>query len=104
MALKPSKPTLLTAEALPISKEVFPSLTLTLGHRQLKIWVFIANITNEFILGLNILCIYGASVDLGRQTLRLAGEKVSLWSPGTGPSHCEPVMLVTSPDVKHAQV
>jgi hypothetical protein len=28
---------------------------------------------------------YDASVDIGRQTLRLAEEKLSLWSPGEGP-------------------
>jgi hypothetical protein len=64
-------------------KEVF--LTLTLGRRPLKIWVFVANITNEFILGLNILRAYDASVDIGRQTLRLAEEEIPLWSPGAGP-------------------
>jgi hypothetical protein len=41
-----------------------------------------ANITNKFILGLDILRAYGMSVDLGRQTLRLAEEEVLLWSPG----------------------
>jgi hypothetical protein len=71
-----------SGEALPIIKEVF--LTLTLGRRPLKIWVFVADITNEFILGLDILCAYDATVDIGCQTLRLA-EEVSLWSPGARP-------------------
>jgi hypothetical protein len=35
-------------------------------------------------LGLDILHAYDASVDLGHQTLRLAEEEVSLWSPGAG--------------------
>jgi hypothetical protein len=48
-------------------------------------WGFIVNITDEFILGLDILHSYDASVDLGRQTLRLAEEEVSLWSPGARP-------------------
>jgi hypothetical protein len=65
-------------KTLPILKEVF--LTLTPGQRPLKIWVFIANITNEFILGLGILHAYDTSGDLQRQTLRLAEEKVSLQS------------------------
>jgi hypothetical protein len=57
-------------------------------------WVFVADITNEFILGLNILRAYDASVDIGRQTLRLA-EEVSLWSPGAGP---RPSSLVVAKD------
>jgi hypothetical protein len=61
-------------------KESF--LTLTLGWGQLNIWLFVANITNEFNLGLDILRSYDASVDLWRQTLRLAEEEVSLWNPG----------------------
>jgi hypothetical protein len=82
-----------SGEALPILKEVF--LTLTLGRRPLKIWVFVANITNEFILGLDILRAYNASVDIGRHTLRLAEEEVSLWSPGAGP---RPSSLVVAKD------
>jgi hypothetical protein len=35
--------------------------------------------------GLDILRAYGASVGIGRQTLRLAEEEVSLWSPGAAP-------------------
>jgi hypothetical protein len=86
-------------EALPILKEVF--LTLTLGRRQPKSWVFVADITNEFILGLDILRAYDGSVDLGRQTLRLAEEEVSLWTPGAGP---RPSSLVVAKDhVKLAQ-
>jgi hypothetical protein len=48
-------------------------------------WVFITNITNEFILGLGIRRAYGVSVDFGCQTLRLTEEELSLWSPGVGP-------------------
>jgi hypothetical protein len=59
-----------SGEALPVLKEVF--LTLTLGRRPLKILVFVANITNEFILGLDVLRAYDASVDIGCQTLHLA--------------------------------
>jgi hypothetical protein len=67
-------------EALPIWKKV--SLTLTLGRHPIKIWVFVANITNELILGLDILRACDASVDLGRQTLHLAEDEIPLWSPG----------------------
>jgi hypothetical protein len=72
-----------SGEALPILKEVF--LTLSLGRRPLKIWVFVTNITNEFVLGLDILCAYDASVDLRCQKLHLAEEEISPWSPGVGP-------------------
>jgi hypothetical protein len=71
-----------SGDSLPILKEVL--LTLTPGRRPLSMWVFVANITDELILGLIILHTYDASVDIGRQTLRLADEEVSLWSPGAG--------------------
>jgi hypothetical protein len=54
-----------SGEALAILKEVF--LTLTLGRSSLKIWVFVADITNGFILGLDILPTYDASVFIGRR-------------------------------------
>jgi hypothetical protein len=72
-----------SGEALPIIKEVF--LTLTLGQRPLKIWVFVADITNEFILGLDILRAYDATVDIGRQTLRLAKKKYHYGVQGQDP-------------------
>jgi hypothetical protein len=70
-------------EALPILKEGF--LTMTLRRQSLKIWVFITNITNEFIMVLDILRAYDASLELGRQMLRLGLEEVLLWSPRAGP-------------------
>jgi hypothetical protein len=48
-----------SGEVLPILKEV--SLPLNQGRRPVKILVFITNITNEFILGLDILRAYDAS-------------------------------------------
>jgi hypothetical protein len=80
-------------EALPILKEAF--LTLILGRRPLKIWVFVTHITNEFILGLDVLRAYDASVDIGRQTLRLAEEEILLWIPGARP---RPSNLVVAKD------
>jgi hypothetical protein len=56
-----------------------------MGQRALKIWIFVSNITNEFVSGLDIQRPYDLSVNLGLQTLRLAEEEVSLWSPGAGP-------------------
>jgi hypothetical protein len=84
---------MVSGEALPIMKEVF--LTLTLGRRPLKIWVFVADITDELILGLDVLRAYDVSVDTGRQTLRLAEEEASLWNPGAGPC---PSSLVVAKD------
>jgi hypothetical protein len=49
-------------ETLPILKEVF--MTLTQGQRPLKTWVVVANITDEFILGLDVLQASNAGVDL----------------------------------------
>jgi hypothetical protein len=82
-----------SGEALPIFKEVL--LTLTLGWSPLKIWIFVANITKEFILGLDNLRACDASVGLGRQTLRLAVKVVSLWNPRVGP---RPSSLVVAKD------
>jgi hypothetical protein len=44
-------------------------IELSLGRPSLKIWVFVAEVRDEFILGLNVLLAYDASVDLGRQLL-----------------------------------
>jgi hypothetical protein len=61
----------------------------------IEMLVFVANITNEFILGLAIPRAYDAPVDLGRQTQHLAGEEVLIWSHGTGPG---PFSLVVAND------
>ncbi|XP_023716570.1 uncharacterized protein LOC111869344 [Cryptotermes secundus] len=78
---------------LPVLKEVL--LTLIMGRQPITMWVFVANITDELILGLHILRAYDASVDIGRQTQRLAEEELSLWSPGAGP---RPSSLVDAKD------
>jgi hypothetical protein len=65
-----------SGEALPIKKGVF--LTSTLCRCPLKIWIFVANITNDFILR----GAYDASMGIGRQMLHLAEEELSLRSPG----------------------
>jgi hypothetical protein len=69
-------------ETLPVLKEAL--VELTLGRRALRIRVFVAEVTDEFILGLDILQAYDASVDLGRNLLRL-GREVTLWRPGAQP-------------------
>jgi hypothetical protein len=65
-----------SGEALLILREVFR--TLTQERRQLKILVFVTSITNEFILGLDILRAYEASLSPGRKTLRLAEEEIAM--------------------------
>jgi hypothetical protein len=48
-------------------------------------WVFVENITDGLILGLDKLRAYDASVYIGRQKLHLAEEGISLCSPEAGP-------------------
>jgi hypothetical protein len=48
----------------------------------LRIWVFIY-ITVDFILGLDILQAYDASVDVGRHVLRLGHDEVPVREPST---------------------
>jgi hypothetical protein len=49
---------------------------LILGQRALNIWVFFADIRDDFILGLDILRPCDASVDVGYHVLRLGQEEV----------------------------
>jgi hypothetical protein len=49
---------------------------LTIGRRTLRRWVFVADITDDFILGLDNLRAYDASVDIGRRVLRLGQDEV----------------------------
>jgi hypothetical protein len=44
-------------------------IKLNLGRRSLKFWVFVAEVRDEFLLELNVLWAYDASVDLGRHLL-----------------------------------
>jgi hypothetical protein len=53
---KPSRAYVLqtaSGETIPVLKEAL--VELTLGQRALRIWVFIAEVTDEFILGLDVL-------------------------------------------------
>ena len=65
-----------SGENLPVLKEAL--VKLTLGRRALRIWVFVAEVTDEFILGLDVLRAYNASVDPGCNLLRLGQEEVML--------------------------
>jgi hypothetical protein len=51
------------------------TVELTMGRRNVWSWVFVADIT-DFILGLDILRAYDASVDIGRHVLRLGRDEV----------------------------
>jgi hypothetical protein len=55
----------------------------------------------NFILGPDTLRTYNPSVDIGRQTLRLAEEGVSFWSPGAG--HRPSSLVVAKDQVIPAQ-
>jgi len=44
-------------------------IELSLGWRSLKFWVFVAEVRDEFVLELNVLWAYDASLDLGRHLL-----------------------------------
>jgi hypothetical protein len=82
MAQKTAKPTLHAADG--IWGRPPPSWRKVSRHwswcsHPLNIWVFVPVITNEFILGLDVLHAYDASVDLEYQMLHLTEEEVSLW-------------------------
>jgi len=63
-----------SGETIPVLKEALVELTLV--QRALRIWVFVAEVTAEFILGLDVLRDYDASVDLGRHLLRRVRRKL----------------------------
>jgi hypothetical protein len=71
-----------------MQKRASPSRTgheLTLVRRPLTTLVFVAKITGEFILGLTVLRVRAASVDLRSSVLRLGDEEVALLRPGLRP-------------------
>jgi hypothetical protein len=80
-------------EKPPTLKEVFPNSKPRAVPTE--IWVFDADISNELILGLDILLAYDASVGIVRQNVRLTEEELSLWSPGARP---RPSSLVVAKD------
>jgi hypothetical protein len=63
-----------SGETLPVVKEAH--VELTIGRRTLRRWVFVADITDDFILRLDILRAYDASVDIGRRVLRVGRDEV----------------------------
>jgi hypothetical protein len=73
-----------SGETLLILKEAL----VTLWRRPLTTWVFIANITDEFILGLDVLSAQNASVDLKDLVRQMGREEVPLQRPEAQP--CSP--------------
>jgi hypothetical protein len=63
-----------SGETIPVMKEAH--VELTMGRRTLRSWVFVADIKDDFILELDILRAYDASVDIGRRVLRLDQDEV----------------------------
>jgi hypothetical protein len=83
---KPSRRHILQTAAgstLPILNEAL--VKLTLGRRPITTRVFVANITDEFILALDVVYAHDASVDLRRHARRLGDELEPLWDPGARP-------------------
>jgi hypothetical protein len=56
---------------------------LNLGRRALKMWMLIAEITDKFIIGLDVLRAYDVSMDLGSH---MGQEEVALWNSGARPT------------------
>jgi hypothetical protein len=56
-----------SGETMPVVKEA--RVELTMGHCTLRSWVFVADIADDFSLGLDILRANDASVDIGRRVL-----------------------------------
>jgi hypothetical protein len=71
----------LSGQTIPIVKKAL--VDLNLGQRTLKTRVFVADITDEFILGLDILRAYDASVDVRRHVRRLGQEEMPVREPPT---------------------
>jgi hypothetical protein len=59
---------------MPVVKEAH--VELTVRRRTLRSWVFVADIKDDFILGLDILWAHDASVAIGRRVLRLGQDEV----------------------------
>jgi hypothetical protein len=87
----PTKCTQQTAsgDTLPSLKEAL--VTLTLGWRPQTTWVFVTEITHEFILGLDVVHAHDAYMDLRYHVLQLGDKEVPLWHLGTRP-HSTPCM------------
>ena len=71
-----------SGETIPVTEAL---VERTLGWQTLRIWVFVAEITDEYILGLDVLRDYEASVVLEHQLLRLGQVEVMVWRTAAKP-------------------
>jgi hypothetical protein len=69
----------ISGQAIPVLKEAL--VRLTLGNSTLILWVQVADITEEFSLGLDVMYKHDVVVDLKRHVLRVGGEEVPLRRP-----------------------
>jgi hypothetical protein len=60
-------------KTIPAVKEVL--VDMTLGRQPLRIWVLVADITDYFILRLDMSWAYEASLNVGQHALRLARKR-----------------------------
>ena len=91
---KPNRPyQLVTASGdnLPVVKEAL--LELTLGRSTVRLWVFVARVAEEVILGLDALRSHDATVDVGRRILRLGRDEVTLRGPNEPPGICKVTLV-----------
>ena len=65
-----------SGETIPVTEAL---VERTLGRQTLRIWVFVAEITDEYILGLDVLRDYDASVVLEHQLLRVGLVEMMVW-------------------------
>jgi predicted aspartyl protease len=68
-----------SGQKIPILKEAL--VMLTMGKCRVRTWAIVANITEELILGLDVLYGYGVVVDLRRHVLLLGDQEVPLRHP-----------------------
>jgi hypothetical protein len=76
---KPSRAYVLqtaSGETIPVLMEAL--VELTVGRRAWRILVFVAQLTDKFVLGLDVLQAYDVSVDLRHHLLRLGWKEVTL--------------------------
>jgi predicted aspartyl protease len=66
----------ISGQLTPVLKQVL--VRLTLHNCRITTWALVANITEEFLLGLDVMWDLGVALDLGRQVLRIAGQDVPL--------------------------
>lgn len=58
--------------------------------------MFVTNVTDELILGLDVVHAHDASVDWRGHVLQLGNEEVSLWRPGGDCIQAPPLEVVNS--------